>query len=299
MGKFIDLTGQVFGKLTVLYRDELFINSNGKRRTMWRCKCQCGREKSIRRDALISGKTKSCGMCSNDITGQKFGRLTVIEKVGTDNVGHLMWKCKCDCGNEVVVLATNLIQHCTQSCGCLHSEICSANGDDLISQKFGKLTVVSLHCIAPRKYLCTCECGGQTIVEPSNLKTGHTQSCGCTSSLGQEKINSYLTEQNINFKPEYSTAISGMNGLARYDFAILDGTNNVIALIEYHGRQHYQMAYSWNDSEVLLKERQQKDELKRQWASNNNIPLYEIPYWELDSINETLEKILRTIQNDY
>ena len=233
VSKLIDLTGKQFGKLTVLYRDR------SKRRVMWVCQCECGRKKSIRADALISGKTKSCGMCNNDLTGQKFGRLTVLYKNGTDKSGHLIWHCKCDCDNEVDVLATNLIQQYTQSCGCIHSEICSKRGEDLIGNKFGKLTVIELISIAPRKYLCQCECGGQAIVQPDNLKNGHTQSCGCISSLGQEIINTYLSDHRINFKSEYSISIFGFNGLARYDFAILDACKNVKFLIEYHGRQHF------------------------------------------------------------
>ena len=67
VSKFIDLTGRQFGKLTVLYRDP------SKRRITWICKCECGREKSIRTDTLTNCKTKSCGMCNNDLTNQKFG----------------------------------------------------------------------------------------------------------------------------------------------------------------------------------------------------------------------------------
>ena len=294
MPKFKDLTGQKFGKLTVLYRDETMVSPSGTHRTMWHCKCECGSEKSVRGDALISGRTKSCGMCNNDLTGQKFGRLTVLNKIGSDSVGHLVWRCRCDCGNEVDMLATNLIQQYTQSCGCIHSEVCSERGEDLIGKKFGKLTVVSLASISPRKYLCDCECGGQAIVQPGNLKDGHTQSCGCISSLGQEKINVYLTSHHIHFKPEYCVAIGGFNGLARYDFAILNEYDNAKILIEYHGRQHYEVAHSWNDSEDELLERQRKDALKRQWAKENNIPLYEIPYWEFENIELILNNILKS-----
>lgn len=295
MSKFIDLTEKQFGNLTVLHRDESLINSSGKRKTMWYCKCTCGREKSIRADALVGGKSKSCGMCNNDLTDQKFGRLTALYKNGVDKVGHSIWKCRCDCGNEVDVLATNLIQQYTQSCGCIHSEVCSGRGEDLVGQKFGKLTVVSLASVSPRKYLCKCECGGQAIVQPGNLKDGHTQSCGCISSLGQEKINAYLTAHNIRFKPEYCATIQGFDGFARYDFAILNNNNSAKILIEYHGRQHYEVAYSWNDSEEDLKNRQIKDELKRQWAKNNNIPLYEIPYWEFENIETVLNEILSKV----
>ena len=295
MSKFVDLTGKQFGKLTVLYRDESLVNSDGKHRTMWHCRCECGREKSIRMDALVGGKAKSCGMCNNDLTGQKFGRLTVLYKNGVDNVGHVIWKCKCDCGNEVDVLATNLIQKYTQSCGCLHSEICSRQGEDLIGQKFGKLTVISLVSTSPRKYLCYCECGGQAIVQPGNLKDGHTQSCGCISSLGQEKINTYLMANNIYFKPEYSVTIVGFDGPARYDFALLNNDGKAKVLIEYHGRQHYEVAYSWNDNEEDLQERKRKDDLKRQWAKDHEIPLYEIPYWEFENIDFILDNIIKLV----
>lgn len=291
MSKFIDLTGKRFGKLVVIYRDKDIICNNGNHRVVWHCQCDCGNEISVRRDALVSGRTKSCGKCNNNLQGRVFGRLTVIERNGTDNAGHLIWKCHCDCGNDVDVLATNLIQQYTQSCGCLHSEICSNLGDNLIGQKFGKLTVISLNNISPRKYLCVCECGGQTIVDPGNLKNGHTQSCGCITSVGQEKINKYLTKHQISFKAEYSVSIDGMKGLARFDFAILNNFNKVIMLIEYHGKQHYEIAYSWCDNEEKLLDRQHKDELKRTWAKDNNIPLYEIPYWELENIEQILDKI--------
>ena len=62
-----------------------------------------------------------------DLTGQRFGRLTVVEMVGKDNCKKTLWKCKCDCGNEVTVRATNLKQGCTTSCGCFRKEIVLKN----------------------------------------------------------------------------------------------------------------------------------------------------------------------------
>ena len=56
-----------------------------------------------------------------DLTGQRFGRLTVIERA--ENKGRrVRWKCKCDCGNTKIVTADSLLQANTQSCGCLHNE---------------------------------------------------------------------------------------------------------------------------------------------------------------------------------
>lgn len=54
-----------------------------------------------------------------DLTGQKFGRLTAIEFLGTDKNRTAFWKCVCDCGNEIVVRSTSLRAGKTRSCGCL------------------------------------------------------------------------------------------------------------------------------------------------------------------------------------
>lgn len=73
MSKRIDLTGQRFGKLTVLEPAE---NIGG--RTTWRCRCDCGKETVVPTGRLRSGETKSCG-CQRDridLTGQRFGKLT-------------------------------------------------------------------------------------------------------------------------------------------------------------------------------------------------------------------------------
>lgn len=57
-----------------------------------------------------------------DLTGQKFGRLTVVERHGVKD-GHAAWLCKCDCGNTTVVNGRNLRNGRTTSCGCYHKEI--------------------------------------------------------------------------------------------------------------------------------------------------------------------------------
>lgn len=56
-----------------------------------------------------------------DLTGQKFGRLTVIEKVPSKNT-NARWRCKCDCGKETTVLGTTLRRGESRSCGCFRSE---------------------------------------------------------------------------------------------------------------------------------------------------------------------------------
>ena len=54
-----------------------------------------------------------------DLTGQRFGKLVVIEYAGTDKNHSHMWKCKCDCGQYVVTRGSRLIHGNAKSCGCL------------------------------------------------------------------------------------------------------------------------------------------------------------------------------------
>lgn len=58
-----------------------------------------------------------------DLTGQRFGRLTVIEKVpARPGCTNARWRCVCDCGNETFVLGTTLRRGESVSCGCYRSD---------------------------------------------------------------------------------------------------------------------------------------------------------------------------------
>lgn len=59
----------------------------------------------------------------SDLSGQVFGRLTVICRVENDKKNNSRWKCICDCGNECTVLGVNLRNGGTKSCGCLAKEL--------------------------------------------------------------------------------------------------------------------------------------------------------------------------------
>lgn len=63
-----------------------------------------------------------------DLTGQKFGRLTVVSRAENNKRGNAMWNCKCDCGNEVAVLGTSLRIGDTKSCGCYRNEVLKNHG---------------------------------------------------------------------------------------------------------------------------------------------------------------------------
>ena len=63
-----------------------------------------------------------------DITGKKFGRLTVIRREANSKGGQARWLCKCDCGNDTIVLGTELRRGHTTSCGCFALEQSKING---------------------------------------------------------------------------------------------------------------------------------------------------------------------------
>ena len=137
MPKLIDLTGQKFGRLTVLYRDKEMEQEKHNGTTFWRCECDCGNETSVAAGSLKGGRTNSCGCLSeqvrhnkkNDLIGRKFGRLTVLyenkEDVRKEKYRKSVWHCRCDCGNECDIYGTVLKQGITKSCGCLQKDVVS------------------------------------------------------------------------------------------------------------------------------------------------------------------------------
>ena len=124
-----------------------------------------------------------------DLTGQRFGRLVVIERdKETSKKYGTFWKCKCDCGTVKSIASIALRSGLTQSCGCLNREIISQTKDlsEMIGMKFGKLTIIQRepNHITPSgqkkvMWLCLCDCGNETVVSSQDLKSGHTKSCGC------------------------------------------------------------------------------------------------------------------------
>ena len=119
MGKFKDLTGQTFGKWTVVDIDET------KDRIHWWCECECGAEQSIRASSLTSGNSKGCRECTRkNLMGKTFGRLTVIKDSGERaKNGNILWECVCECGKKRLVLGANLLNGQTKSCGCYSTDI--------------------------------------------------------------------------------------------------------------------------------------------------------------------------------
>ena len=100
--------------------------------------------------------------------------------------GGIVWKCSCDCGNTVLVSGPNLTRGFTKNCGCYNLE-----KRDIKNQRFGKLIALypdTTEENSSQKWICRCDCGNLCSVSISNLKNGHTQSCGCLQKIDHRTL---------------------------------------------------------------------------------------------------------------
>ena len=132
------IIGQTFGQLTVLApapkREEL-----ASRCLRYVCKCSCGNIIEVNGNSLRTGHTTSCG-CSRravnvkDLTGQKFGWLTVKSLAYINNEHRAVWNCICDCGNEIQVTSHGLLGGHNISCGCANQSLGEKRIEELLME---------------------------------------------------------------------------------------------------------------------------------------------------------------------
>ena len=186
-----NLLGQKFGRLTAIEKT----NKRKNRLIVWKCQCECGNICYAPSSELKRGNITSCGCINSpDITGQKINGLTVLEKTDEKLFGSILWRCKCDCGKECLIKASQLYTKSVYSCGCQFQR-----RRNLIGEKFGKLTVINetnKRNNGNKIWLCKCECGNKIEVPTRSLINNNTQSCGCRGiSLGEYKIETNLGSQ--------------------------------------------------------------------------------------------------------
>lgn len=93
----------------------------------WNVKCGCGRIRPVRTEYINKGASKHCGCKTvKNISGMRFGRLTVQSREGSNSLWQAKWRCVCDCGNTIVALGRSLRDGNTTSCGCYRDDQCSA-----------------------------------------------------------------------------------------------------------------------------------------------------------------------------
>ena len=253
----LDLTGKKYGKLTVIgfSRKETKISKNGTKynKFYWQCQCECGKITEVMSSNLTTGKSKSCGCVAKEknlkrqqeiikeLINTKFGSLKVIafdhfEKIDTKNKGtyyRYFYKCKCDCGNEVIVERSILTTGQKKSCGCLSKEMQKKlldkkrqeNFEELSKRKYGRLTVIGFDHIERknsknnkdlyyRYWKCKCDCGNEISVIEGNLKRGTTRSCGC---LEKDLIKKRVEERFVDISGKKYGKLTAISMIRKKD----------------------------------------------------------------------------------
>lgn len=247
---------------------------------------------------IISKIKTPIGTYIEDLTGQKFGRLTVLGLTDKKSDNRWLWKYQCDCGNIVYQTRHKLTCEMALSCGCLQREWAVKKNKmgtiDLTGQRYGMLTVIRDLGIKGYTHYweCQCDCGNITKVAVGDLRRGlytdptrhGTYSCGCLSkSVGEKKVKTQLELLQIKFEREKTfeeCKNPKTNCKLRYDFYLPDYN----CCIEYDGYTHFIANGGWNTKENL-QGILYRDEIKNNFCKDNNIRLIRIPYTDFNKID--------------
>lgn len=117
-----DLTGKIYGKLTVVEKQGYQYQNTKDRAVVWKCQCECGGIHLVKTSLLQNGHVKSCGCLEvrkpiTDLTGRIFGDVKVTKLLEVKN-RRTFWLCKCNCGKEKAIDGHHLTSGKQRSCGC-------------------------------------------------------------------------------------------------------------------------------------------------------------------------------------
>lgn len=237
--------GYRIGKLTV--REATDRRKNGY--TIWSCACDCGGCIELDTRTLQRGTVRDCGCKTRvragqkDLTGQRFGRLVCLEPTEerSKNGGGVIWRCRCDCGNECLSPSGQLLKGYKKSCGCLsHPPL-----KDYVGKRFGMLTIIEYagKHNGMHRWKCRCDCGNETVVGQTLLQSGKTKSCGCLqTSVVKENLqlcegtSVTILESLKNHKNSNNT--SGYTGVYQNK-----KSGRWIAQIGFRGKMYYLGSY--------------------------------------------------------
>jgi hypothetical protein len=106
-------------------------------------------------------------------------------------------------------------------------------------------------------------------------------------SKGEDKILKIFNKYKIRYDREitFPNLFGKKQTPLRFDFGIYSSDRRLVALIEFDGEQHFQYSSHFNKSKSDFLYRCGCDRKKNEWALKNNVLLYRVPFWELDSIN--------------
>ncbi len=142
------------------------------------------------------------------------------------------------------------------------------------------------------KFYCE-DCGEEFKTSLNSIiSSGRSMKCrNCTSSKGEQKINKYLTDNNIEFisQKTFKYLIGVGNGNLSYDFYLPQYN----LLIEYQGEQHEKFIKGFHKSEEDFIIQKEHDRRKKKYTKDNNIELLEIWYYDYENIEKILDNSIK------
>lgn len=229
-----------------------------------------------------------------DLTGRKFGMLTVIKRLENNEYGSARWLCRCDCGNEKIygtkVLKTN------KSCGCLNKV------KDISGEKFGEWEALYRcgNIGGEIAYMCKCSCGTIKPVHKRKLLKGTSKSCGCKrrTKKGLTKTRQYniwrlmnercYNKNNISYKNYGARGIKvcdkwrGDDGFINfYNWAMNNGYRDYLTIDRIDVNGNYEPNNCrWATMEIQSRNRRDNvyielngnSKTMEEWAEELNIP---------------------------
>lgn len=205
----------------------------------------------------------------NDLSGRCFGCLVAAEPTKERKNGYTVWRCVCDCGNEILASSRHLKHGWVSDCGCVSKQEKKTSNEekrnhasagvrrkDWIGKSFGDLEVVSYDGRRGGKHYwrCRCHCGGEAVVSQSNLQGGHTRSCGCRTNLpGTRHFVEGTCIESIRSRKIFSSNKSGVRGVYRNR-----KTNRWVAQITFQGRTRYLGSYDRIEEAAEAREKAEK-----------------------------------------
>lgn len=207
MREITDLTGRVYGKMTVISRAE-----NRGSAVCWNVKCECGKYSAVRYTHLSSGRAYSCSQqcCAKfkalERIGETHGRLTIEDVVMKEGDKQYRYICKCECGSMTNKSYRDLESRKNISCRELCENIFLAY--DEIDKTYNRLTITGFDTeksFAAKHILANarCVCGNVKTCRLKDIRAGFVASCGC---LVKEHHATLAGEGNPNWKGGISPA---------------------------------------------------------------------------------------------
>ena len=199
------------------------------------------------------------------------------------------------CGKEFTTTREEQ-KYCTQKCSNLNTQKSHLDFmKELIEMHNGTIVPTEMYKGSDYELECVCLRCGSKMKKLARFYIGSFK-YGCSKcnikSHGENKVLQYIKDKEYEYARQYTIKEVKYKNTLLFDFAILKD-NNVIALIEYDGEQHFKPIKRFG-GDKQYKKQIEKDEIKNNYCKENNIPLIRIPYTE-ESVEQYLDKVLNKL----